>query len=111
MIKDNNVVKASAAVSEEDARNITSILNYFERNHSLTDIKTLPKDFKTSDMEKVLGVKYTDEYFGNNNDYFYFSSAGLQEPIDIRGYDYYFDSRNYGQIPSDNSTFSIRFDY
>ena len=111
MIKDNNVIKASAMVSQDDAKNITSILNYFERKHSLTDIKTLPKDFKTSDMEKVLGVKYTDEYFGNNNEFYYFSSAGLQEPIDIRGYDYFFDSRNYGQIASENSSFNIRFDY
>ena len=111
MIKDNNVVKASAIVSEDDARNITSILNYFERNHSLTHIKTLPKDFKTSDMEKVLGVKYTDEYLGNNNEYYYFNSAGLQEPIDIRGYDYFFDSRNYGQISTENTSFNIRFDY
>ena len=111
MLKDNNVIKASAVVSEEDARNITSILNYFERNHSLNDIKVLPKDFKTSDMEKVLGVKYTDEYLGNNNEFYNFSSAGLLEPMDIRGYDYFFDSRNYGQMTSENTSFSIRFDY
>lgn len=111
MIKDNNVVKASAVVSEEDARNITSILNYFERNHSLTNIKTLPKDFKISDIEKVLGVKPTDEYGGNNNEYYYFSSGGLQDTIDIRGYDYLFDSRNYAEINSDSPSFIIKFDY
>ncbi len=61
MIKDNKVIKASAKVTDEDARQITSILNYFERNHSLRDIKELPEDFKTADMEKVLGVKYSEE--------------------------------------------------
>ena len=61
MIKDSKVIKASAVVSDEDARQITSILNYFDRNHSLKDVKRLPQDFKTSDMEKVLGVKYSEE--------------------------------------------------
>lgn len=111
MIKDNSVTKASAVVNNEDSKHISSILNYFERNHSLIDVKQLPKDFKTSDMEKVLGVKYTDEYYTENNGYFYFNSAGALKPIDIKGYDYLFDSRNNGQQGTTNADFSIDFNY
>ncbi|MBW9156474.1 DUF4153 domain-containing protein [Clostridium tagluense] len=111
MIKDSNVIKASAVVSSEDSRQISSILNYFDRNHSLKDIKGLPLDFKISDMERIMGVKYTDEYNTGNNGYFYFNSLGALKPIDIKGYDYLFDSRNSRQQSASSSDFSIYFDY
>ncbi|MGH4137692.1 DUF4153 domain-containing protein [Clostridium sp.] len=110
MINDSNVIKAGTVVNTEDSRQISSILNYFERNHSLKDVKALPKDFKTSDLEKVLGVKYTDEYNNGSNGYFYFNSSGALKPIDISGYDYFFDSRN-SQQQGSNADFSINFDY
>jgi len=115
MIKDSKVTKASGVVTEEDSRRITSILNYFERNYSLKDVKQLPQDFKTSDMEKVIGVKYSEENYVSNNGYFYFNSGGTSEPMDIRGYEYLFDSRNNNinngpQIPK-NTAFSISYDY
>ena len=111
MLKDNKVIKASDKVSEEDARQITSILNYFDRNHSLRDVRELPEDFEIAQMEKILGIKYSDEYYENNNGHFYFNSLGTLEPIDIRGYDYFFDSRNYGPRNSENTSLSINFDY
>jgi hypothetical protein len=111
MIKDNKAVKASTVVSDVDARNVSSILNYFDRNHSLSDVKELPKDFKVDQMEKVLGIKYTDEYYGNNNEYFSFNSAGSSELIDIRGYDYFSGPRNNGKEMITNTSLSINFDY
>ncbi|MGH4125251.1 MAG: hypothetical protein ACREV6_20230 [Clostridium sp.] len=111
MIKDSNIIKASAVVSSEDSRQISSILNYFQRKHSLNDVKRLPQDFKTSDMERVLSVKYTDEYNTGNNGYFYFNSTGALKPIDIKGYNYLFDSRNSRQQSASSSDFSINFDY
>lgn len=111
MIVDNKVVKASKQVTDEDASDITSIVNYFDRNHSLKDIKGLPQDFKTSDMGRVLGVKYSEEDYGNNNQYFYFNSFGSAELIDISGYDYLFVSRSNGQKTSDNTEFGINYDY
>ena len=110
MIKDSSVIKAGTVVNTEDSRQISSILNYFERNHSLKDVKVLPQDFKISDLERVLGVKYTDEYNIGDNGNFYFNSSGALKPIDIKGYDYFFDSRSSGQQGS-NSDFSINFDY
>ena len=111
MIKGNKVIKVSTKISDEDAREITSILNYFDRNHSLRDVKELPLDFKTSDLEKTLGVKYIDEYYANNNGYFFFNSMGALEPVDIRGYDYFFDSRNNATQNSKGIPFSVSFDY
>ncbi|MBU3192228.1 DUF4153 domain-containing protein [Clostridium bowmanii] len=110
MIKDSSVIKANTVVNAEDSRQISSIINYFERNHSLKDVKGLPQDFKVSDLEKVLGVKYTDEYNIENSGNFYFNSSGALKPIDIRGYDYFFDSRNSRQQGS-SLDFSINFDY
>lgn len=60
MIKDSKVVKASSVVSDEDAKQITSIINYFDRNHSIKDVKGLPQNFTTSNMEKVIGIKYSE---------------------------------------------------
>ncbi|MBZ9687552.1 DUF4153 domain-containing protein [Clostridium estertheticum] len=113
MIKDNSVIKARGVVSSEDSRQISSILNYFERNHSLKDAKSLPQDFKTSDMESVIGVKYTDEYNTGNNGYFFFNSTATSEPLDIRGYDYLFDSRNNnnGSQIKTGTAFSLNYDY
>ncbi|MGV8980388.1 DUF4153 domain-containing protein [Clostridium sp.] len=111
MIKDGSAIKASALVSGEDSRQISSILNYFERNHSLKDVKSLPKDFKISDLESVLGVKYYDDYNAGSNGYFYFNSLGEMKQIDIKGYDYFFDSRNNVPQRSNNTDFGIDYDY
>ncbi|MGH4119821.1 DUF4153 domain-containing protein [Clostridium sp.] len=109
MIKDSKVIKASVEVPDEDARNITSIINYFDRNHSLRDVKGLPKDFKTNEMERVLGVKYSEENYQNDYEYYYFNSIGSAEPIELIGYDYIFFSMNNGQQTEESKTFSINY--
>ena len=111
MIMDNKAIKASVVVSDEDVRQITSILNYFDRNHSLKDVRVLPENFKISDMEKVLGIKYTDEYNEGANGYFFLNSLGGLEPMDIRGYDYLFDLRNSGPQDLQSEPLNINFDY
>jgi hypothetical protein len=114
MILDNKVIKASASVSEDDTRQISSIINYFNNKHNLSDALILPKDFEISEMEKVLGVKYSGDNYQNDNEYFYFNSLGSSEPMDIKGYDYFFDSRNNNNNESKNSKnipFSINYDY
>jgi len=112
MIKDNRIIKANAQVSAEDSRQLSSIFNYFGRNHSLKDVKGLPQDFKLSDMERILGVKYIEDYNAGNNGYFYFNSLGTLKLIDIKGYDYLFDSRNNGQVvTTSNTPVNIGYDY
>jgi hypothetical protein len=110
MILDNKIIKAKGEVTDEDAKNITSIINYFDRNHSLNDVKGLSKDFRTTDMEKSLGVKYSEENYQNDYEYYYFNSIGSSEPIDISGYDYLFYSRNNGQQTAESTTLVMNFD-
>lgn len=78
-------------VSKEDQREINNIISYFNRNHSLNDIKSLPNDFNLDDMESAMGFKY-NPYININPfeevRHFYYS-INLEEPIDIRGFDYY----------------------
>jgi len=109
MIASGKVIKASAKVTDEDAKQITSSLNYFDKNHRLSDIKGFPKDFKIDQMEKVIGVKYSDQNYENNNRYFHFNSTGASGAVDIRGYDYLFDSRNNGAQLQKDKPFSISY--
>ncbi|MFT5871262.1 MAG: hypothetical protein ACI8WT_000180 [Clostridium sp.] len=106
MISDNKVIKASTEITGEDARQISSILNYFDSNHSLKDVEKLPQDFRISGLESILGVKYT----GDTNEYFSFNSSNVLRTIDIKGYDYLFNSVDNGPRNS-NTGFSIDFDY
>jgi hypothetical protein len=62
MLINGKAVKATSDVSDEDARQISSILRYFRDYHSLKDIKSLPEDFIIEDTEEILGVKYDSEY-------------------------------------------------
>lgn len=109
MMQDNMAVKSSGSVTEDDARNISSIIRYFNYNHNIEEIKYLPKDFKIENMETVLGIKPVDDYFTNNNEYFFFRANG-GTAIDIRGYDYLLDVRNSAPGNS-NSPFSLSYDY
>jgi hypothetical protein len=110
MVVNNKVVKASTKVPDTDASQITSIVNYFEKNHSIRDIKGLPEGFKTADMENILGVKYTEGNNQNSNKFFYFNSLTSAEPIDISGYDYLFASSNNGQPAKESTTVAMSYD-
>lgn len=84
-------IKLSNTISSKDKIEISSILNYFMRNHDLKDVSLLPDDFKMENMDKVFGFPYepTQE---NRNDYFDFMIDANGGPIDIKGYDYMFES-------------------
>ncbi len=51
MLKNNKIVKAPEDISVDDKMEISEILKYFETKHSLEEIKYIPKDFKTLDIE------------------------------------------------------------
>jgi hypothetical protein len=50
LIKDkmfkNGKIQSSPDISKEDKSKISSILDYFNKNHNLQDVKYLPKGFK-----------------------------------------------------------------
>lgn len=96
LIKNNMLtegkINTSKVVSKGDKVNISSILSYFDRNHSFKDLKHLPENFKIEDMEKVFGFSYESPFNESPNEYFYITSTkSLQGALDIKGYDYLFD--------------------
>jgi len=111
MLKEKEIVKATSQISEDDKRELSSILRYFEKNHNLNNIKYLPGNFKLEDVENVLGFKLSDEYNYYNEGYFYFNTYGSGEPLDIRGYDYLFDTRSQKVNDSKEGPLTIKYDY
>lgn len=107
MLKDNNIIKSSS-ISETDKNEINSILNYFNKDHNLSDIKYLPKNFKNESMVNVFGfASSSNSNYSQTN--FSFNSVQAGGPIDVTGYDYIFDSRNnYDQ--KNNSKLNINYD-
>ncbi|NFA60783.1 DUF4153 domain-containing protein [Clostridium sporogenes] len=93
MIKDGNL-KISHNMSKEDKLQISSILNYFHRNHSLKNIKYLPKNFKLSDSNSVLGFPLEDDSYASPEIFFTLIKDKSQTPIDIKEYDYLIDITN-----------------
>lgn len=110
MLSDNKIIKNSS-IPQNDKNEISSILQYFNRSHNLSDMKYLPKGFKIENMENVFGFSFSEipNYIQN---YFYFGAAQAGTPIDITGYDYIFDSRNmnYGNYDGNESSLKINYD-
>lgn len=94
MLVENKIIKPKAEVSEKDKKEISAILNYFERNHSLNDAKYLEKGFALKDMDKIFGFSYKDpNQYVPNESYFAYSANQAPEALDISGYEYFFDMR------------------
>ena len=96
MLVDNKLIKAKADVSKKDKKEVSAILHYFERNHSLNDVKYLEKGFALRDMEKTFGFTYKDpDEYDANESYFSYSINQSPEGLDISGYEYLFDIETY----------------
>jgi hypothetical protein len=96
MIRNNSIVKSGKNVSASDKKEISEILIYFSRSHTLNDVKYLPKEFELSKMSDVFGFPSTVYNYDNQNrEYFSYSSNGMNNPVDIRGYSYMFLGNNY----------------
>lgn len=87
MIEDKKVIKSKENISEEDKMDISGILNYFDSNHSLEEVKYLPKDFKIDNMETVLGFSYVEKNLSRGN-YVYYYHDKEGKHMDIKGYDH-----------------------
>lgn len=112
MIRENEIVQ-NPGVSEEDKRNISSIISYFEQNHTLMDLRILPDTFATQNMTEVFGFAHMDIY-GFRPDAELWVHIGLTQelftkPINITGFDYMFTLTNQTE-PVINQRLSIEFD-
>lgn len=85
----NGEIVPSQTVSQKDKTSISSIVQYFERNHSLSQLKILPPDFSLNQMKEVFGFPLTYSY---SNQYFNYHLKDEGALLDIRGYDYYLPS-------------------
>ena len=90
MLVDNKIV-ATKDINEEDREEISGVLAYFNRNHSLEDVKYLPKDFKPQDMEDVFGFSYGEANINGDN-YFNLNAENEAGVIDVSGYDYFIEN-------------------
>lgn len=86
MLQSGSILPGSA-VSEEDRRNITSIVSYFDAR-DLGKLKYIDEDFQYGDFETVFGFQRVDYYGYPQMDYIYLSSEMDRSALDIRGYDY-----------------------
>lgn len=100
MLEDGRIIPAKN-VSVQDKNDINGILEYFNNKHSFRNVKYLPEDFKFGDMEKIFGFPYEHHDIISGNDYFSFMSEPVSSPVDIRGYDYMFDSGRLYDIKDD----------
>lgn len=81
-------IQPGTNVPEEDRRNISSIVNYFDVRDP-SKIKYIDDDFKYEDFESVFGFKREDYYFNYpETNYIYLSTEMDRTGIDIKGYDY-----------------------
>lgn len=91
MLEDEKISKAPKDISTEDKEEISEILRYFENNHSLENIKYLPKDFEIEDMNMVFGFPYMEKNLYEYN-FFYYYSERRGGAIEVKEYDYFLES-------------------
>ena len=96
LVKNNmlveNKVEANSDINTEDKEEISMILDYFDTNHSLENVKYVPKDFRIEDMDKVFGFKYEEKSINGNKYFYYHTEHERNNAIDIKGYDYLLDN-------------------
>lgn len=114
LIKDNLLkdgkLQSSPDIPKEDKAEISSILDYFNRNHSFKDVKYLPQNFKLDDMNKVFGFSFVAPSYGPTGEYFAFMRNQSENALDISGYDYLFDTRTLNNR-SNASSYSLIASY
>jgi hypothetical protein len=111
MLKDGKI-QPSANVSKDDIAQMSSIIDYFNNQHSLKDVKFLPEGFKISDMKASLGFEFEYTSTLGNNGYFYYQRDSSERGIDISGYDYLFDAGQYNNSTgSSGSPVNVTYNY
>ncbi len=90
MIQGNTIVKPTRQLPKTAKAEIISILGYFERFHSLKDLKYLPTGFKLNQTFKIFGFKISKNDLNLRN---YKSFFNYQFPnnqlVKVEGYDYF----------------------
>ncbi len=93
MIDGSSLHKPKEEISLKDKKALVSILEYFDRSHSLSDLRLLPPNFTIDNMEQVFGFSRND-IWGIPDKEGYFRITGMVQSLDIRDYDLLFHSSN-----------------
>ena len=101
-------IQPGTGVSEEDRRNISSIVSYFDSRDS-SKLKYVADDFEYNDFERVFGFKREDYYGYQQMDYIYLSTDMDQSGIRIEGFDYLF-TVNYNTKTAETDGLTIQVD-
>lgn len=96
MIQNDKIINSKVEVDEEDKKELSEIIRYFINSHEPKDLKLLPANFKTENMQEIFGFPYV-EYNYFNQEFTFFSYMGNtgNEPFEITGFDYMFMTRGY----------------
>ena len=98
MIDNGGIVKAAGALADEDKREISAIIRYFNSYHSLDDLKYLPEGFAVENMEEIFGFEYDyGRWPSDEREYFYYHVSVNQNLLDIGDFDYFADFSLYMQ--------------
>ncbi len=98
LIEDGKIVK-TAAIPEGVRQEINSIILYFDRNHELSALRTLPEGFQTDQMEALFGFPLHEWTMpgGGGEAYFYYALDENEAYWDISDYDYLMRFSSAGQ--------------
>lgn len=112
MLSEGKVAKTSRLPSELDRHEINNIIYYFDSTQRLVLVKSLPSGFNTGRMEEVFGFAYNyGSYLPTQRDFFQYTLTPSDASLDIRGYDYLLDYRNYGAVDKKMGDYTVRYSY
>lgn len=92
LLEDGKIIPRPDLPSEAKYQ-ISSVIAYFQDNHSLREISILPDDFTISDMEKVFGFPFTRKrnLGRDGREHFYYQLPDEERLLSLDGYDLFVD--------------------
>jgi len=111
MIENNTIIKTKTELPDTDKTEITQIISYFDNSKRLKDVKYLPENYDNSNFEDEFGFLPTYNYPSLEEPYFYKCLGSLDTPIDIKGFDYFFDVKGISNNNTQsNKGLTVKFD-
>lgn len=93
MLENGKIQNQNVKISEEDKKEITEIISYFDNSHEISDLKYLPEDFTSGKMKEIFGFEEYYDVDRSQGNYFNYKSE--DKAIDITGYNLFFNFNKY----------------
>ncbi|HWP96964.1 MAG TPA: DUF4153 domain-containing protein [Syntrophomonadaceae bacterium] len=103
----NGKIVPNQGISTADKVTISSVVQYFQTDHHLKELKYLPQDFGVNQMQDTFGFGMT---FSDENLSFSHNLQEAGELQDIRGYDYYLPTQIPGRTLVNQGTLGVSYD-